>query len=119
MCLEEMLCCDVPEGALFYGLTRRRETVAFTEELRQCVRDSFAEMHRLFQRGHTPKVKPTKACNACSLKPLCLPRLMKTRSAAAYLKSTVRDCTIVSSESTEQDGKNADQNCESAIEDET
>lgn len=25
MCLEEMLCCDIPEGALFYGQTRRRE----------------------------------------------------------------------------------------------
>ena len=35
MCLEEMLCCDIPEGALFYGEPRRREPVAFTEELRQ------------------------------------------------------------------------------------
>ena len=25
MCLEEMLCCDIPEGALYYGEIRRRE----------------------------------------------------------------------------------------------
>ena len=92
MCLEEMLCCDVPEGALFYGETRRREKTVLTDELRQRVKDSFAEMHRLFQRGHTPKVKPSKACNACSLKQLCLPKLMKNRSASAYLRKAVEEC---------------------------
>ena len=35
MCLEEMLCCEVPEGALFYGETRRRSVIAFNEELRE------------------------------------------------------------------------------------
>ena len=25
LCLEEMLCCDIPEGALYYGEIRRRE----------------------------------------------------------------------------------------------
>ena len=92
MCLEEMLCCDVPEGALFYGETRRREKAVLTDELRQRVKDSFAEMHRLFQRGYTPKVKPSKACNACSLKQICLPKLMKNRSASAYLKKAVEEC---------------------------
>ena len=65
MCLEEMLCCDIPEGALFYGETRRREVVTFTEELRGEVRECIAEMHRLYDRGYTPKVKPSRSCNAC------------------------------------------------------
>ena len=86
MCLEEMLCCDIPEGALYYGETRRRETVALTEELRQEVRSLLEEMHALYRRGHTPKVKPTKACNACSLKELCLPRLLRGGSAGDYVK---------------------------------
>lgn len=30
MCLEEMLCCDIPEGALYYGEIRRRVPVSFT-----------------------------------------------------------------------------------------
>ena len=85
LCLEEMLCCDVPKGALYYGETRRRTEVVFTPELRQEVRSLLAEMHALYARGHTPKVKPTKSCNACSLKELCLPKLMKTRSVTAYL----------------------------------
>lgn len=91
MCLEEALCCDIPEGALFYGETRRREVVPFTEDLRQRVRDSLAEMHALYRRGHTPKVKPTKSCNACSLKELCLPRLLQTRSVAQYLAEAMEE----------------------------
>lgn len=91
MCLESMLCCDVPEGALYYGEVRRREKVAFTPELRNQVRQILAEMHELYRRGYTPKVKPTKSCNACSMKDLCLPRLMKTRSVSAYLREAMEE----------------------------
>lgn len=91
MCLESMLCCDIPEGALYYGEVRRREKVAFTPELRNQVRQMLAEMHELYRRGYTPKVKPTKSCNACSMKDLCLPRLMKTRSVSAYLREVMEE----------------------------
>lgn len=91
MCLEEMLCCDILEGALFYGQNRRRERVAFTDELRQKVRDTLKEMHQLYQRGYTPKVKPSKSCNACSLKELCLPKLMRTRPVKDYLAAAIEE----------------------------
>ncbi len=91
MCLEEMLCCAIPEGALYYGEIRRRVPVAFTEELREEVRQMLAQMHDLYHRGHTPKVKPTKSCNACSLKELCLPKLMKSRSVSDYLKKAMEE----------------------------
>ena len=86
ICLEEMLCCSILEGALFYGETRRRTAVLFTEELREKVRLTTAEMHQMFRRGYTPKVKPTKSCNACSLKELCLPVLMREKNVSEYLK---------------------------------
>ena len=91
MCLEEMLCCDIPEGALFYGETRRRENVAFSEELRTQVRLLLKEMHELYQRSYTPKVKPQKGCSACSLRDLCLPRLAKKRSVGEYLHKNMED----------------------------
>ena len=91
MCLDAMLCCDIPEGALYYGETRRRERITFTEELRAQVRELLAQMHDLYRRGYTPKVKPTKSCNACSMKELCLPKLMKNRSVSAYLKSAMEE----------------------------
>ncbi len=89
MCLEEMLCCDVSEGALYYAQTRHRTVVPLTPELRGRVRESLGEMHELYRRRHTPKAKPSKACNACSLKDLCLPKLMGRRSVADYLAAAV------------------------------
>ena len=93
MCLEEMLCCDIPEGALYYGETRHREKVDFTEELRQQVKAALQEMHQLYQRQYTPKVRPSKSCNACSLKELCLPKLMQKKSVAGYLQQHLEDFT--------------------------
>lgn len=89
MCLEEMLACDITKGYLFYGEIRRRIEVVLDEGLRQRVSDSFAEMHQYFQRRFTPKVKRTKACNACSLKNLCLPQLMKDRSVKEYISRRI------------------------------
>lgn len=43
------------------------------------------EMHQLYARGYTPKVKKSKKCEACSLKEICLPKLEKGRSVARYI----------------------------------
>lgn len=91
MCLEEMLCCPVPEGALFYGETRRRSVVAIDEALQNTVREMLEEMHQLYKRGHTPKVKPTKSCNACSLKEFCMPALLRKDTSAQYLKNALEE----------------------------
>lgn len=91
MCLEEMLCCQIPEGALFYGEPRRRTTVSFTPAHRRRVEEMAEEMHLLYQRGHTPKVKPGKGCSACSLRELCLPGLLKKGGVADYLRRAMED----------------------------
>ena len=93
MCLEEMLACSVPEGALFYGENRRREVVCFTDELRKTVADATAEMHAMHKRGYTPKVKTGTFCKSCSLSEICLPKLMKTRPVSEYLEAAIcEDC---------------------------
>ena len=93
MCLEEMLSVDIPEGALFYGQTRRREIVAFSEELRDKVTRAFKEMHELYARAYTPKVKPGAYCKSCSLNELCLPKLLKANSVAKYVEAAIcEDC---------------------------
>lgn len=91
MCLEEMLCCDIPEGALFYGETRRREIVPLDGELRDRVRGMLEEMHDLYRRSRTPKVRPTRGCNACSLRELCLPKLARVRCASDYLRKGLEE----------------------------
>ena len=84
MCLEEMLCCEIQEGALYYFETRHRVKIAITDEMRDTVRKYSAEMHEYFDRQYLPRPKRTKACNACSLKEECLPKLEKIQSAKAY-----------------------------------
>lgn len=75
--------CSVPQGALFYAETRRRELVPLTPALRAETQAMADEMNRCFARGHTPKVKPGKHCNACSLKKICLPVLCRRADPAA------------------------------------
>lgn len=89
ICLEEMLLCRIPYGSLFYGENRRRKKVEFTEQLRQKVYDMAAEMHDLWKKGYTPKVKPQKGCNDCSLKEICVPRLNKTKSVEIYIDNSL------------------------------
>lgn len=89
ICLEEMLCCSIEEGALYYGQSRRRLLVDFTPELRAEVVEDARQMHELYTRGHTPRVKPGKGCSACSLKELCLPRLSRVGSVRAYLQDSM------------------------------
>ena len=91
MCLEEMLCCGVPEGSLFYGETRRRAVVEFTADLRDKVRSMLSEMHLLAERGSTPRVKPSKSCNACSMKDICLPAMLRGRSGAAFIRNAMEE----------------------------
>ena len=91
MCLEEMLCCGIPAGALYYGEIRRRTEITFSPELRQEVRTLLAQMHELYEKGRTPKVRPSKSCNACSLKELCLPKLLRERSVSAYVRRAAEE----------------------------
>lgn len=91
MCLEEMLCCKIEKGFLFYGEIKHREEVIFTNDLRECVKKKLIEMHQYYQRKYTPKVKITKACNACSLKDICLPILNKDRKASLYVSERIKE----------------------------
>lgn len=86
ICLEEMLCCIIEKGFLYYGEIRRREEIVFDDEIRQKTVSMIKEMHGYFERGYTPKTKRTKSCNACSLKDICLPGLQKNISAGKYIR---------------------------------
>lgn len=91
ICLEEMFSAEIPEGAIFYGETRRREVVEITEELREEVRSMFQEMHEYYRRKYTPKVKYSKVCNSCSIKDICLPKLGKMVSVKTYLNQMLKE----------------------------
>ncbi|MGI6720355.1 MAG: CRISPR-associated protein Cas4 [Anaerovoracaceae bacterium] len=89
VCLEEMLCIEIQQGALFYGEPRRREQVVFTPELRMKLSEIIAQMHALYKRQHTPKSTYKKTCRSCSIRELCLPRLGEPSqvSVSEYLEA--------------------------------
>lgn len=91
MCLEEMLSCQIPKGYLFYGETKHRVVVECDSNLRSEVRQMTEQMHDLFQRRQTPKVKTGSFCKACSLNELCLPKLCKVNNASDYMKSRLEE----------------------------
>jgi len=90
MCLEEMLLCSINEGSIFYGKTKKRYKVEFTNELRKSVKDTILEMHKYMKNGYTPKARRTKSCNACSLVNVCLPMLEKKEDVYEYIKEAMK-----------------------------
>lgn len=97
MCLEEMLEGEmlgtrVPEGALFYGKTRRREQVAFDESLRGLTAETARALHELVASGVTPPPVADERCAACSLAGRCLPKAGAGKaSARAYTLKAMRE----------------------------
>ncbi len=91
MCLEEMLCCSIPQGYLYYHESRRRVMVSISSELRKKVMDLSSEMHRMYQSGYTPHVKRAKKCNSCSLKHICLPELSSVKSVRNYIREYITE----------------------------
>ena len=75
ICLEEMLGITLVYGYLYYGETKHRHKVVFTEDLRARVRMLAKRMHELYARGETPRAMKSSKCRNCSLVDICLPSL--------------------------------------------
>jgi CRISPR-associated exonuclease Cas4 len=91
LCLEEMTGRRVPEGALFYGETRRRAVVRFDDELRRLTENATAALRELLASGRTPAAEyDARKCGACSLKDRCRPQI-GGRSARRWRERQVRE----------------------------
>jgi len=86
ICLEEMLNVTVPEGALFYGRTRRRYVVAFDDDLRTLTATVAQNVRSMLIADRTPPPVLMSACKRCSLVDLCQPiRLQRPPAVARWL----------------------------------
>lgn len=89
LCLEEMLGVPVPQGALFYAETKRRQAVDFTDDLRALTQDTIHALAGLFSSGNTPPaIYRADKCRACSLIELCRPKA-GARSAKAWMEREI------------------------------
>ncbi len=94
MCLEDMFCTAVEEVHIYYGKTRRRLKLDVNSDIRNRVKEIVAEMHTLYERRYTPRVKSHKGCKACSLREICLPKLSKVKSVREYIDSAIKEAKI-------------------------
>lgn len=86
LCLEEMLGASVPEGAVYFGLTRRRLPVLFDDALRARTRAAARRLHAIVASGVTPPFELGPKCDKCSLAGPCGIRIARARqSAGRYL----------------------------------
>lgn len=89
ICLEEQYGINIPEAALFYWKTKRREVIAVTDDLRDNVRFYAEEMHQTYQKGILPTIVKQPHCKSCSLKDICMPELSDCSSVNTYLKNNL------------------------------
>ena len=86
ICLEEMLRCSIPEGAIYYGKPRRRLAVLFDSALREHTLAATSRLHKLVAAGLTPQARYEKKCDKCSLLSFCIPKVTGARrSVQGYM----------------------------------
>ncbi|HCY40795.1 MAG TPA: CRISPR-associated protein Cas4 [Prolixibacteraceae bacterium] len=90
ICLEEMYGenLNIGKGYLFYGETRHRHEVVFSQDLRSRVENYARQMHELFESGTTPLAIYKSHCRACSLVEICNPKAFANpRKVDDYLRN--------------------------------
>lgn len=74
ICLEEMLNCIIPEGALYYGEPKRRTKIELTDALRRMVAEKCKRARLLASGTTSPVYKTGKQCKSCSMLEYCMPK---------------------------------------------
>jgi len=77
LCLEERTGKTIAVGEIFYHANRRRQTVPFTNSLRQATEAAIAAAHLASLQPMPAPVEHPKKCQACSLEKICLPNEIK------------------------------------------
>ena len=77
LCLEEMLGCTVPKGAIFHHGSRRRREVVLDAGLRGQTVAAIAGVRSLVAQGKLPPPVTDKRCEDCSLIETFMPRAVQ------------------------------------------
>lgn len=78
LCLEEMMDCDVPVGALYHTGAHRRQEVPFTDDLRADTREVIDAVRTQLREQTVPPPVNDDRCPPCSLQTVCMPEAVDT-----------------------------------------
>jgi len=76
MCLEEMMGCSVPKGAIYYCSSRVRREILFGTDLRETVVQVAEAVRVLLKSCSIPPAVNDQRCENCSLLESCLPNIV-------------------------------------------
>jgi CRISPR-associated exonuclease Cas4 len=85
LCLQEMTCRAVSEGALYYASSKRRRVVPITPALLAAVTEAATAVRDMLASGQLPKpTTDARRCKGCSLRDRCQPEaLVRLHDGAA------------------------------------
>lgn len=98
MCLEEMFHTSIPEGALYFITSHRREAIPLDASLRARTEAAAAGLRRLREELTVPHAEYSAKCRRCSLRDLCMPKVKP--SAESYLQRLSQEAAGVIEEDT-------------------
>lgn len=87
LCIEERTDRSLPYGEIFYHANHRRQTVAFTPQLRQMTEQAIVLAQLASQITMPAPIDNTKKCLSCSLKEICLPFEVKQLRSSMTLET--------------------------------
>ena len=82
LCLEEMFGLAVPEGAIFFAASQKRQTVTISEALRSSTVGTIEAVRAMLVEQALPSAKYDRRCRNCSLLDACLPQTL-TKAATS------------------------------------
>lgn len=83
LCLEEMLNCSIPCGAIFHHTSRRRREVHFDNSLRSQVLGIIEDLKLLLSQSTLPPPVNDNRCHDCSLIEACMPHTLDSFARTA------------------------------------
>ena len=84
LCLEEMTGHSIPEGALFFMGSHRRQKVSISSDLRTAVEQMVSDVRAMLMQHRLPAPVDDPRCTHCSLKQACMPEPVANRRRQAW-----------------------------------
>ncbi|MGW4421441.1 CRISPR-associated protein Cas4 [Streptosporangium sp. NPDC004631] len=89
MCLEAMFSRPVPHGVIYSGADRRRHTVTIDGAIQRRVITLADSVRGLLAAMALPAAPADQRCRRCSMRDMCMPRVLARAKAFTHTASTV------------------------------
>jgi CRISPR-associated exonuclease Cas4 len=92
LCLEEMLGCPVPLGAIYHAGSKRRREVKIDAKLRAHTEETIRATRELLISHKLPPPVRDKRCDDCSLIDACMPQAISNFTSSSIQNSPFSIC---------------------------